>query len=73
MDKYLKLAHDLVLSHIEKDDYAVFLFGSRAAGKSGRGTDIDIGYEKVVAEVNYWTFSLFLYHLKSFFTRFTHL
>ncbi len=43
LDKYLKLAQHLVLSHIETDDYAVFLFGSRAAGKGGRGTDIDIG------------------------------
>ena len=43
MDKYLKLAEKLVLSNIDTDEYAVFMFGSRALQKGGRGADIDIG------------------------------
>jgi predicted nucleotidyltransferase len=42
-EKYLNLAKEIVLKHIPKDEYAVFLFGSRAEGTSSKFSDIDIG------------------------------
>ena len=42
-EKYLNMTREIVLRHIPKDDYAVFLFGSRANGKSKIKSDFDIG------------------------------
>ena len=36
-------AKNIVLNHIDTDQYAVFLFGSRAANLSYRSSDLDIG------------------------------
>ena len=41
--KYLNLAKAIILKSVPKDKYAVFLFGSRANGKSSRTSDIDVG------------------------------
>ena len=41
--KYLNLAREIILKSVPKDKYAVFLFGSRANGKSKKTSDIDIG------------------------------
>lgn len=43
MDKYVKIARDILLTNIKKEEYAVFLFGRRAREKAGRSSDIDIG------------------------------
>ena len=43
VSKYLTIAKDIVMKHIPQDQYAVFLFGSRAEGKEKRTSDIDIG------------------------------
>ena len=43
MDKYQELAKKIILSEIDRENYAVFLFGSRAAGKTSRSADLDIG------------------------------
>ncbi|HVA98691.1 MAG TPA: nucleotidyltransferase domain-containing protein [Bacteroidia bacterium] len=40
---YLDIAKKIILNYIEKDNYAVFLFGSRASGKANRTSDIDVG------------------------------
>ena len=40
---YLKIARDIVLKHIDKTQYDVFLFGSRACGNFHSRSDIDIG------------------------------
>ena len=37
------MAKEIVLAHIPKEEYAVFLFGSRANGKSKVNSDFDIG------------------------------
>ncbi len=42
-EKYLNMAKEIVLAHIPKEEYAVFLFGSRANGKSKVNSDFDIG------------------------------
>ena len=42
-EKYLHQLKDLVLNIVDKDRYAVFLFGSRALGKRGKVVDVDIG------------------------------
>ena len=42
--KYLNLAKEIILKNVPKDDFAVFLFGSRASGKSYRTSYIDIGF-----------------------------
>lgn len=44
-EKYLAIARDIVLKHVDTARYAVFLFGSRAAGNNGRYADIDVGIE----------------------------
>ncbi len=41
--KYLAIAKDIVLKHVDNTQYAVFLFGSRAKGRHGRSADVDIG------------------------------
>ncbi|MEO6882394.1 MAG: nucleotidyltransferase domain-containing protein [Bacteroidia bacterium] len=41
--KYLNIAKKIILNHIEKNNYAVFLFGSRANGSANRTSDIDVG------------------------------
>jgi predicted nucleotidyltransferase len=41
--KYLDLAKEIILRSVPKDKYVVFLFGSRANGKSKRTSDIDVG------------------------------
>lgn len=43
-DKYLTLAKEIILKYIPKNDYAVFLFGSRASGKNSKVSDIDVGF-----------------------------
>ena len=43
--KYLAIARDIVLKHVDSQRHTVFLFGSRAAGNNGRYADIDIGIE----------------------------
>jgi predicted nucleotidyltransferase len=57
--KYLAIARDIVLKHVNREHYAVFLFGSRAAGTHGRSADIDVGIEgdaplapKIIAAIN---------------------
>lgn len=42
-EKYLSIAKEIILKQVPKDDFAVFLFGSRASGKSNRTSDIDVG------------------------------
>src|SRR5581483_10044667 len=42
-EKYLNMAKEIVLKHIPKEEYAVFLFGSRAEGTSSKFSDIDVG------------------------------
>lgn len=58
-EKYLAIARDIVLKHVDRQRYTVFLFGSRAAGTHGRTADIDIGIEgdaplapKIIATIN---------------------
>ncbi len=41
--RYLNLTKQIVLSHLRDIDCQVFLYGSRACGKAGWGSDIDIG------------------------------
>ncbi len=41
---YLDIAKQIVLSHLKGTDCQVFLYGSRACGKAGWGSDIDIGF-----------------------------
>jgi len=40
---YLSIARSIVLKHVEKDSFAVFLFGSRARHDNLHGADIDVG------------------------------
>ena len=40
---YLNIVKHIVLKHIPKDEFAVFLFGSRAAGNAKALSDIDVG------------------------------
>jgi uncharacterized protein len=40
---YIKLCRELVLDNINTDEYAVFLFGSRAHSRHPEKADIDIG------------------------------
>ena len=40
---YVSLAKEIVLFHLPKKEYRVFLFGSRAVGNSKPKSDIDIG------------------------------
>ncbi len=40
---YIKLCRELVLENIDTDEYAVFLFGSRAYDRYPEKADIDIG------------------------------
>jgi uncharacterized protein len=40
---YIKLCRELVLENIDTNEYAVFLFGSRAYGRHPEKADIDIG------------------------------
>ncbi len=42
-DKYVNLCRKLILNNIDTNQYAVFLFGSRAYKIHGARTDIDIG------------------------------
>jgi uncharacterized protein len=58
-EKYLAIARDIVLEHVDNERYAVFLFGSRAAGTHARSADLDIGIEgdtplppKIIAAIN---------------------
>lgn len=41
--KYLAIAKDIVLKHVDNARFAVFLFGSRAKGLHGRSSDVDVG------------------------------
>ena len=43
-DSYLKMAHDIVIRHVQGMNVSVFLFGSRARGDRSRAADIDIGF-----------------------------
>ena len=40
---YLNIIKQIVLKHIPKDEFAVFLFGSRAANNAKVLSDIDVG------------------------------
>jgi predicted nucleotidyltransferase len=40
---YIDIVKQIALKHILKDNFAVFLFGSRAVGKAKPLSDIDIG------------------------------
>ena len=40
---YLSIVRSIVLKHVEKDSFAVFLFGSRARHDNLPGADIDVG------------------------------
>jgi predicted nucleotidyltransferase len=40
---YLSIAKEIVLKHIDVQNYNVFLFGSRAVGNVSKFSDIDIG------------------------------
>ena len=42
-DPYIQKLKELVLNLIDLEKQAVFLFGSRARGKTGKATDVDIG------------------------------
>jgi type I restriction enzyme S subunit len=42
-EDYIKLLRDLILNRIDKEKYAVFIFGGRARGRTGKAVDIDIG------------------------------
>ena len=41
--KYLTICKQIVLDSLDKSEYAVFLFGSRATGNGSKHSDIDIG------------------------------
>ena len=40
---YLNIVKQIVLKHVPQDEFAVFLFGSRAAGNAKALSDIDVG------------------------------
>ena len=40
---YIDIVKQIVLKHVPKDNFAVFLFGSRAVGNAKPLSDIDIG------------------------------
>ena len=40
---YIDIVKQIVLKHIPKDNFAVFLFGSRSVGNAKPLSDIDIG------------------------------
>ncbi len=40
---YLTIVRQIVLKHVPQDEFAVFLFGSRAAGNAKALSDIDVG------------------------------
>ncbi len=40
---YITLTKEIVLSHIPKNEYKVFVFGSRAVGNHHSKSDIDVG------------------------------
>jgi len=41
--KYIDIAKNIILKFVPKNEYAIFLFGSRAEGNERRASDIDIG------------------------------
>jgi predicted nucleotidyltransferase len=43
MQNYINIVKEIVLKRVPLDDYAVFLFGSRAVGNNHSMSDIDIG------------------------------
>ena len=40
---YIDIVKKIVLKHVPNNEFAVFLFGSRAAGNSNSLSDIDVG------------------------------
>ena len=40
---YIAIVKQIVLKHVPKNEFAVFLFGSRAASNSNSLSDIDVG------------------------------
>ena len=40
---YIDIVKQIVLKHVPKDEFAIFLFGSRAVGNAKTLSDIDIG------------------------------
>ena len=48
--KYLNIVKEKILELTDGMDVTVFLFGSRAREDSLQGSDIDIGFEGIVAE-----------------------
>jgi predicted nucleotidyltransferase len=43
-EDYINLLKDLILNLIDRENYAVFIFGGRARGRTGKAVDIDIGF-----------------------------
>ena len=41
--EYINIVKQIVLKHVPNNEFAVFLFGSRAAGNSNSLSDIDVG------------------------------
>ena len=42
-EKYLRVAREIVLKHLDTERFRVFLFGSRARRAHSRSADLDIG------------------------------
>jgi predicted nucleotidyltransferase len=42
-DEWVRQLREIVLKHVDSDRYAVFIYGSRAAGTAVRSSDFDIG------------------------------
>ncbi len=42
-ERYLAMVKEIVLKWLDPNDYAVFLFGSRAGPLHGKMTDVDVG------------------------------
>jgi len=40
---YIDIVKQIVLKHVPKNEFAVFLFGSRAVGNANSLSDIDVG------------------------------
>lgn len=41
---YLSIAKEIVIKHVDVQNYKVFLFGSRAVGNVSNFSDLDIGF-----------------------------
>lgn len=45
MENYINIIKEIVLKKVPLDEYAVFLFGSRAVGNAHQMSDIDVGFQ----------------------------